>query len=526
MAKTIKFNTRRPYTADGQIIIATLHDDGVATFHDISRMITGEFAYGTAYLDHFDSREFEREVMHRYDHYEAPQTSRSWNDGMMSGACNTHGGFVAYQLAQAAPAPLMAQPVQQAQAKAPGAAPKPFKGTIAIDANWQNLPTLPTRTPNMTGQGEHDFTAHATAYDHGNGRSYRVALYQLGQGPGATIESTVYLDGRELPESHRADIRAAAHAAYAAAFLGLTPALVADYKAARAAQAERIRESRLPFSDTYTARMAAGYAGLALGRVYQAHRKGERIKAPVVSSWGAWGTDSRGNPSGERWLEWATSSRAIRFVGYADEIAGRGIDHKGWFLDDDGAQGETYRGAVWQLPSRGGRPVYVPGYVENISGQEGGRLDFSNLQFGDVGGEGDSAKRDAAHAGDSLAERDAERARDYNRAYMAGSLYAQALEEAQAAKVELRQLLKDRRDMRAQAQGAGEAAMRICRVITAKARELAFDRAALVKKAAKLIAGDYAERNLFAYWSSNDAAELQAFCEGADLTPDEYKARA
>ena len=138
MAKTIRFNTGRKYTADGQIIIATLHDDGVATFHDTSRMITGEFAYGTAYLDHFDAREFEREVMHRYDHYEAPQTSRSWNDGMMSGACNTHGGFVAYQLAQAAPVPLMATPAQQPQAQAEPAAPAPLVAPARLNGYGVN----------------------------------------------------------------------------------------------------------------------------------------------------------------------------------------------------------------------------------------------------------------------------------------------------------------------------------------------------------------------------------------------------
>ena len=391
---------------------------------------------------------------------------------------------------------------------------------VTFDKNWQGKPQ---RTPNQTGQGEHDFTAYCVVTaPKGKGpdlADYRVCLYQIGQGPGATLESVVYLNGRELPELHRLDVRHAAMETYRSLFLGLTDELKADYKAARAAQAARLngffRDSPIP---------GAGRAGIALGRVYIAHRKGERIAAPKVSTWGAWGTDSRGNPSGERWLEYATSSQAIRFVGYADEIAGRSIDHTGWFLDDDGSQGETYRGAVWQLPSRGGRPVYVPGYVENMSGAEGGRLDFSNLQFGDVGGEGDDAKRAAAHAGNDLAERDAERARDYNRAYMAGSLYAQALEEAQAAKAELRDLLAERRAMRAQ--GMGGKAQAICRVITAKARELAFDRAALLAKAAKLIAGDYAERNLFAYWSSNDAAELQAFCEGADLTPDEYQARA
>ena len=45
MAKTIQFNTKRLYTASGQRIIATLHDDNVVTFHDVDRMVSGEYAF-------------------------------------------------------------------------------------------------------------------------------------------------------------------------------------------------------------------------------------------------------------------------------------------------------------------------------------------------------------------------------------------------------------------------------------------------------------------------------------------------
>jgi hypothetical protein len=83
MTKTIKFNTGRKYTADGQIIIATLHDDGVVTFCDHSRQIDGQFELLD--LDGFT----QAAVMHEYDNYNYQPTTRSMSDGMYQGGCNT-----------------------------------------------------------------------------------------------------------------------------------------------------------------------------------------------------------------------------------------------------------------------------------------------------------------------------------------------------------------------------------------------------------------------------------------------------
>lgn len=83
MAKTIEFNTGRKYAADGQIIKATLHDDGVVTFFDHSRKVDGEFKLG----QHCSFNQ--TEVMHWYDSGSAQGTQRSWSDGMMHGGCNT-----------------------------------------------------------------------------------------------------------------------------------------------------------------------------------------------------------------------------------------------------------------------------------------------------------------------------------------------------------------------------------------------------------------------------------------------------
>jgi len=81
--KTIEFNTGRRYTAEGQFIKATLHDDGVVTFFDHSRSIDGTFKLGKHCS--FD----QTEVMHWYDAGQAQGDQRSWADGMLRGGCNT-----------------------------------------------------------------------------------------------------------------------------------------------------------------------------------------------------------------------------------------------------------------------------------------------------------------------------------------------------------------------------------------------------------------------------------------------------
>jgi hypothetical protein len=81
--KTIKFNTGRKYTAEGQVIIATLHDDDRVTFMDHSRGIAGEFSHGADWgLTQLD-------VMSAYDINAYKSSSRAWSDGMQRGGCNT-----------------------------------------------------------------------------------------------------------------------------------------------------------------------------------------------------------------------------------------------------------------------------------------------------------------------------------------------------------------------------------------------------------------------------------------------------
>lgn len=67
MTTTIRFNTGRRYAAEGQLVVATLHDDGVVTFMDHSRGVDGEFRLGK----HCSFNQ--TEVMHWYDSGTGPQ---------------------------------------------------------------------------------------------------------------------------------------------------------------------------------------------------------------------------------------------------------------------------------------------------------------------------------------------------------------------------------------------------------------------------------------------------------------------
>lgn len=82
--KTIEFNTGRKYTAEGQVIKATMHDDGVVTFMDHGRYIDGEFGLITPAQELTQGL-----VMSMYDNGTYKGTSRSSRDGMFKGGCNT-----------------------------------------------------------------------------------------------------------------------------------------------------------------------------------------------------------------------------------------------------------------------------------------------------------------------------------------------------------------------------------------------------------------------------------------------------
>lgn len=157
-----------------------------------------------------------------------------------------------------------------------------------------------------------------------------------------------------------------------------------------------------------------------------------KIPAREVIEYNAPGDD------GLRWVEHA--SAGLRIKGYADKLGARGIQHTGWFTDDDGTRG-TLRGIVYQLPAKDGKPRYIPGYVESENYDEtgGARPDFTDIRECEI---------EAAYAADKLAERAAEKEREYQEAWRAGNDYAEAGEELSQERKATLELIRDMKKTR------------------------------------------------------------------------------
>jgi hypothetical protein len=159
-----------------------------------------------------------------------------------------------------------------------------------------------------------------------------------------------------------------------------------------------------------------------------------------------------GGSKAARWIE-SPRDAGLRFVCWADEAGGRysrAIDHKGWFTSEDNFTGEVLRGAVYQLPGRGGRPLFVAAYGDpnNGSADQGGPalFDFESVFEGEAGEESPSLNegaKEAARAADSFAERAAESEREYQEAWQAGSRWADLGQELTGTRQEVRALIAD-----------------------------------------------------------------------------------
>lgn len=87
MTETIHFNTGAPYTRNGQRITATLHDDGVVTFHDHDRMISGEYTPRADPIAATGLRPMS--VMRWYGAGHHTYSARADQDAFYEGGCNS-----------------------------------------------------------------------------------------------------------------------------------------------------------------------------------------------------------------------------------------------------------------------------------------------------------------------------------------------------------------------------------------------------------------------------------------------------
>jgi hypothetical protein len=147
-----------------------------------------------------------------------------------------------------------------------------------------------------------------------------------------------------------------------------------------------------------------------------------------------------------RYFESQADARAhgFRFVSFADDFGDSPIRHQGWHAGVDQAD-DVYRPAIFQIPGRDGRALYVAGYHESMS--DGFVVDLSPTAVieGDLGrtwqGEDDSGLIDAARMADSFAERQAEKAREYAEAWQAGQRFAELGEEIKEVRREALRLI-------------------------------------------------------------------------------------
>lgn len=223
---------------------------------------------------------------------------------------------------------------------------------------------------------------------------------------------------------------------------------------------------------------------------------------------------------GLRWIE-DPAAAGLRFVGFADEIAPRAVEHRGWFIAPENYD-EVYRGAVYRLPGRAGRARYVAGYREgsadstgrwsDMSGEPAARVDLRWI----IEGEADdgcalpgSAARDAAMAADEIARIAAELEREYQEAWAAGAEYQRRGEAIEEARGFARELLAEIKGARRAVPEHGA----ICRTLREKLGALRRDILESRVRRAELLAGHAHMRGT---WRDR---LWDAFADGADLDP-------
>lgn len=163
-----------------------------------------------------------------------------------------------------------------------------------------------------------------------------------------------------------------------------------------------------------------------------------------------------------RWIE-DCGAIGLREVGFADDILS--LRHNGWYAD--AYQDETYRGQVWQLPARNGRPQFVYGYADPCN--EGAALICFDVELGDDS-EGADAKREAARGADGLAESFAKSEREYSEAWQAARQWEDLGDDMKAARGKARALVAELRAAIREGKQAGAA---ICEALRGKLADYA-----------------------------------------------------
>ena len=292
-----------------------------------------------------------------------------------------------------------------------------------------------------------------------------------------------------------------------------------ELKTAYLATRARVCRADMPrgHAEKGAARVALRLAreGLASGRTYYAP------SGPCL-------TYQPDSPRGER-LAHVESPEAfgLRYVGQVGPESrrftseGRG---EGWLTDPFGdvfkdGTGLCY-GVVYQLPARDGCARFVAGY--QFGGTDGGpTIDLATV-YTSESARGEDCRpvdhddaRDAARAADHMAQRAAEKEREYQTAWQAGVQFAELGEEVARERKAALALLAEMRDARKGPDAAARPA--ICATLRAAVDSALASIAAARRKRAEFAKG---EGRLGETWLSfwpGDSDLQAAFCDGAGL---------
>lgn len=177
---------------------------------------------------------------------------------------------------------------------------------------------------------------------------------------------------------------------------------------------------------------------------------------------------------------------------WADDVDGASIGHTGWWTDPYG-DGDSIRGIVLRLPRGRG---FLAGW--SMGESMASELETATVYDDETG---------AANAADSLAESVAEREREYQSAWQAGSKWAALGGEVQDARRAALAILRDRKSAKGSAT--------LCEVIRQRVDGLLEEIRDAREKRAALADGDGGE--YLSFWPGEERLRA-AFNEGAGAT--------
>lgn len=198
----------------------------------------------------------------------------------------------------------------------------------------------------------------------------------------------------------------------------------------------------------------------------------------------------------------------------AHEVKEARIDHTGWYCDP--YHEDTCVGVVARLRGRDGNARYIPGWRFKAWGDEG-VFDLSDVFEAPADGPygTDEALIDCARRADHLAEIAAEKEREYQTAWRAGSRWADAKSEESELRKEALQILAERRSVRTDATRYPA----LCGTIRKHVFRITIAIRESRKERTRLAEGESAD--LYFY---PDASAIEAFCDGAGITRAEFPA--